>query len=89
MRGRKFVKSDALVYEPGFSSVSGSSVVHGFYVGDNPPRVLTLDLTFDKHPEEVSKTISNIYAHLSYFNILLTRLFCPSLHGLLPTLVST
>ena len=46
--GRRYVKSDALVYEPGFSSVLGGSVVHGFYVGDNPPRVLTLDLVFDR-----------------------------------------
>ena len=53
VRGRKNVKSDALVYEPGFSSVSGSSVVHGFYVGDTPPSMLTLDLVFDAHPAEV------------------------------------
>ena len=45
--------SDILVLEPGFSSASGESVVHGFYVGENPPRVLTLDLTFDTNPEEV------------------------------------
>ncbi|KAL7532392.1 hypothetical protein ACHAXR_004604, partial [Thalassiosira sp. AJA248-18] len=60
VRGRRYVKSDALVYEPGFSSVSGSSVVHGFYVGDNPPRVLTLDLTFDRHPEELAWSVTNV-----------------------------
>ena len=42
--GRRHVLSDALVYEPGFSSISGASVTHGFFVGDNPPRELTLYL---------------------------------------------
>ena len=52
-RGRSYVTSDTLVLEPGFSSISGSSVVHGFYVGDDPPLTLTLDIEFDSHPEEV------------------------------------
>lgn len=65
VRGRRYVKSNALVYEPGFSSVSGGSVVHGFYVGDNPPRVLTLDLTFDKNPESLAWSVSNVNDDLS------------------------
>jgi len=60
VRGRRYVKSDALVYEPGFSSVSGASVVHGFYVGDTPPRVLTLDLTFDRKPESLAWSVTNV-----------------------------
>lgn len=58
--GRRYVKSDALVSEPGFSKVSGRSVVHGFYVGDNPPRVLTLDLTFDSNPPDLAWSITNV-----------------------------
>lgn len=60
VRGRRNVKSSALVYEPGFSRVSGASVVHGFYVGDNPPRVLTLELTFDRNPEELAWSLINV-----------------------------
>lgn len=60
VRGRRYVKSDALVYEPGFSSVSGGSVVHGFYVGDSPERVLTLDLTFDRNPESLAWSVINV-----------------------------
>eukprot|EP00804_Cyclotella_cryptica_P004264 CCRYP_013466-RH/>CCRYP_013466-RH protein AED:0.41 eAED:0.37 QI:0/-1/0/1/-1/1/1/0/217 len=52
-KGRSYVMSDVLVLEPGFSSVSGKSVTHGFYVGSSPSRILTLDLKFDNHPEEV------------------------------------
>jgi len=43
-----------LVREPGFSSVSGTAVSHGFYVGSHPPRHLTLDFTFDGYAEEVA-----------------------------------
>ncbi|KAL7545086.1 hypothetical protein ACHAWF_008447 [Thalassiosira exigua] len=60
VRGTRYVKSDALVHEPGFSSVSGGSVVHGFYVGDSPPRVLTLELTFDKNPEDLAWSVTNV-----------------------------
>jgi len=60
VRGRRNVKSDALVYEPGFSSVSGGSVVHGFYVGDSPSRVLTLELTFDRNPESLAWSVTNL-----------------------------
>ncbi len=54
-RGRSYVTSDTLVLEPGFSSISGPSVNHGFYVGDDPPMTLTLDLEFDTFPEEVTQ----------------------------------
>jgi len=71
IRGRKYVKSDAIVYEPGFTAVSGGAVVHGFYAGDNPPRVLTLDLTFDTNPQDVRfmKFFSLLCSH---FDCLLT-----------------
>ena len=55
-----FYKSDALVYEPGFSAVSGASVSHGFYVGDSPPRELILSMTFDTHPEHIAWSITNV-----------------------------
>mmetsp|Transcript_34875 Transcript_34875/g.74362 ORF Transcript_34875/g.74362 Transcript_34875/m.74362 type:complete len:580 (+) Transcript_34875:1409-3148(+) len=60
VRGRRYIKSDALVYEPGFTSVSGGSVVHGFYVGDDPPRVLTLELKFDRNPEALAWSVTNV-----------------------------
>lgn len=60
IRGRKYVKSDAIVYEPGFTAVSGGAVVHGFYAGDNPPRVLTLDLTFDTNPQDLAWSVTNV-----------------------------
>jgi len=58
--GRRHVLSDALVYEPGFSSISGASVTHGFFVGDSPPRELTLYLSFDNKPEEVAWSIESV-----------------------------
>ena len=58
--GRRHVLSDALVYEPGFSSISGASVTHGFFVGDAPPRELTLYLSFDNKPEEVAWSIESV-----------------------------
>ena len=60
VQGREYIKTDTLLYEPGFSAVSGSSVSHGFYVGDNPPRELTLDLKFDSNPEHVAWSLTNV-----------------------------
>mmetsp|Transcript_5200 Transcript_5200/g.13019 ORF Transcript_5200/g.13019 Transcript_5200/m.13019 type:complete len:1009 (+) Transcript_5200:105-3131(+) len=60
VRGRRYVTADALVHEPGFSSVSGNNVVHGFYVGDSPPRELTLDLTFDQNPDDLAWSVTNV-----------------------------
>lgn len=59
VRGTLNVKSDALVWEPGFTAVSGFAVEHGFYVGEDPPRVLTLDLTFDRRPEALAWSVTN------------------------------
>jgi len=59
VRGKQNVKSDALVWEPGFTEVSGFSVDHGFYVGDDPQRYLTLDLIFDRRPESLAWSITN------------------------------
>jgi len=46
--------SNRLVYEPGFTSVSGSSVTHAFYAGDDPPAYLTLVFDFDYYAHEVA-----------------------------------
>jgi len=43
-----------LVQEPGFSSVSGKEVTHGFFVGDNPANMLTLVFNFDPFADEVA-----------------------------------
>ncbi|KAL7504066.1 hypothetical protein ACHAXN_002079 [Cyclotella atomus] len=59
-KGRSYIMNDVLVLEPGFTSVSGRSVSHGFYVGSNPERTLTLDLNFDDKPEEVAWSIVNV-----------------------------
>ena len=60
-----------LVHEPGFSQKSGSEVRHAFYVGDNPPNYLTLQLDFDPYPEEVAfevKDSSGVSLVLKWFN---------------------
>ena len=46
--------SNRLVHEPGFTSVSGSSVTHAFYAGDDPPAYLTLVFDFDYYAHEVA-----------------------------------
>ena len=48
-----------LMYEPGFTDVSGTIVSHGFYVGSSPPQYLTLNLVFDVFPNELAFDISN------------------------------
>jgi hypothetical protein len=58
-RGESIVKSDLLVFEPGFTSKSQDSVTHGFYVGDDPPKVLTLDIKFDSNPEQLAWILTN------------------------------
>mmetsp|Transcript_14259 Transcript_14259/g.29382 ORF Transcript_14259/g.29382 Transcript_14259/m.29382 type:complete len:928 (+) Transcript_14259:134-2917(+) len=63
-RGRSYVTADTLVLEPGFSSISGPSVDHGFYVGDDPPMTLTLDLEFDAFPEELAWSVTNVKDNL-------------------------
>ena len=60
VQGRRLVQSNTLVYEPGFSYVSGRSVIHGFYVGDTPPRTLKLDLTFDSSPQDLAWSVENV-----------------------------
>ena len=64
VRGRTKDKTGALVYEPGFSKVSGSAVAHGFYVGDNPPRELTLELKFDANPGDLAWSVTNLEGDL-------------------------
>ncbi|KAL7520974.1 hypothetical protein ACHAWX_005661 [Stephanocyclus meneghinianus] len=59
-KGTSYVMNDVLVLEPGFSSVSGKSLTHGFYVGSSPPRILTLELEFDNHPDEVRQDLCRI-----------------------------
>jgi hypothetical protein len=59
-KGRSYFMADVLVLEPGFSSVSGNSVGHGFYVGSSPERTLTLDLQFDNSPDELAWSITNV-----------------------------
>ena len=59
-RGKTISRSNLLVYEPGFSSKSRESVSHGFYIGDSPPEVLTLDIKFDGKPREFAWVITNM-----------------------------
>lgn len=47
----------ALVREPGFTSVSGTAVSHGFYVGASPAQFLTLQYAFDDFAHEVAYEI--------------------------------
>ena len=63
-KGRSYIMNDVLVLEPGFTSVSGRSVSHGFYVGSNPERTLTLELDFDDKPEELGWSILNVEGDL-------------------------
>lgn len=65
-KGTSYVMNDVLVLEPGFSSVSGKSLTHGFYVGSSPPRILTLELKFDNHPDEVRQDLCRICHVFSY-----------------------
>lgn len=58
-KGQSTAKDDLLVFEPGFSSKSQDSVSHGFYVGDNPPNVLTLDVKFDSNPTQFAWIVTN------------------------------
>jgi hypothetical protein len=58
-KGQSTAKEDLLVLEPGFSSKSQDSVSHGFYVGDNPPNVLTLDIKFDSNPVDLAWVLTN------------------------------
>lgn len=49
-----------LVKEPGFTSVSGTSVTHGFYVGaSTPQQYLTLNFQFDYFAHEVAYELKN------------------------------
>lgn len=59
-KGRSYIMNDVLVLEPGFTSISGKSVSHGFYVGSNPERTLTLDIDFDDKPGELAWSIVNV-----------------------------
>ncbi len=58
-KGQSTAKADLLVFEPGFSSKSQDSVSHGFYVGDNPPNLLTLDIKFDSNPTQFAWIVTN------------------------------
>lgn len=58
-KGQSTAKADLLVFEPGFSSKSKDSVSHGFYVGDKPPNILTLDVKFDSNPTQFAWIITN------------------------------
>jgi len=58
-KGQNTYETDLLVHEPGFSSKSKGSVTHGFYVGDNPPNVLTLDVKLDGNPTQFAWIITN------------------------------
>lgn len=58
-KGQSTAKADLLVQEPGFSSTSQDSVSHGFYVGDNPSNVLTLDIKFDSNPQDFAWILTN------------------------------
>ncbi|KAL7483592.1 hypothetical protein ACHAW6_009232 [Cyclotella cf. meneghiniana] len=49
-----------LMHEPGFSRLSGTAVVHGFYVGEDPEQFVTLRLTFDYYPNEVAYELKNV-----------------------------
>lgn len=51
--------STRLVNEPGFTSVSGTSVTHGFYAGNSPEQFLTLDFQFDYFAHEVAYEMKN------------------------------
>ena len=59
-KGRSYIMKDVLVLEPGFTQMSGKSVSHGFYVGSNPERTLTLKLDFDENPDEMAWSILNV-----------------------------
>ncbi len=48
-----------LMYEPGFTDVSGTIQSYGFYVGSSPPQILTLNLVFDVFPHELAFDISS------------------------------
>lgn len=50
-----------LMHEPGFSRLSGTAVVHGFYVGEDPEQFVTLRLTFDYYPNEVCVRLLEIF----------------------------
>ena len=58
-KGQNTYKTDLLVEEPGFSSKSQGSVSHGFYVGDFPPNVLTLDIKLDGNPTQFAWIVTN------------------------------
>lgn len=49
-----------LVKEPGFTSVSGMSVNHGFYVGSSPAQFLTLNFAFDYFAHEVAYELKSV-----------------------------
>lgn len=51
--------SALLVKEPGFSQVSGTEVIHGFYAGSSPTQFLTLKFTFDHFAHEVAYELKN------------------------------
>ena len=53
------VDSMPLMKEPGFTSVSGTSVSHGFYVGSSPEQFLTLRFKFDYFAHEVAYELKN------------------------------
>lgn len=57
--GESTARSNLLLFEPGFSSKSKGSVTHGFYVGRNPPNVLTLDIKFDSNPNQLAWILTN------------------------------
>jgi len=58
-KGQSTARADLLVLEPGFSSKSKDSVSHGFYAGDNPANVLTLDVKFDSNPTQFAWIVTN------------------------------
>ena len=53
-------KEMELMKEPGFTDVSGTQVVHGFYVGDSPEQSVTLYIDFDAFAQEVAFELRNI-----------------------------
>jgi len=65
--GESTARSNLLLFEPGFSSKSKGSVTHGFYVGSNPPNVLTLDIKFDSNPNQLALILTNKEDNLQLF----------------------
>lgn len=65
--GESTARSNLLLFEPGFSSKSKGSVTHGFYVGSNPPNVLTLDIKFDSNPNQLAWILTNKEDNLQLF----------------------